>query len=225
MVRVFDTELAGVFPAPVTGPPEDRLDPGVVAFRIEVEVVAAEFGGPFVGVAGQRSRLFADVVLGVGAAVGAEAEQLHHLAGVVLVRRALHVFGAVQPLQHRRVDRHRLEQVEERAEAVGAEDVRLIDHLLRFRHAAFGGREPVVEDERHPLDQRLVGADHPVEPPEVVVAPDVGGGERVAVFVGRRRAAEDGGAARPGQRLDRADQAQRGELRRLAGAGAEARRG
>ena len=53
------------------------------------------------------------------------------------------------------------------------------------------------------------------------MAPDVGGGERVAVFVGRRRAGEDGGAARPGQRLDRADQAQRGELRRLAGAGAE----
>jgi hypothetical protein len=176
-------------------------------------------------VAGQRARLFADVVLAVGAAVGAEAEQLHHLAGVVLVRRALHVFVAVQPLQHRRVDRHRLEQVEERAEAVGAEEVRLIDHLLGFGDAAFGGREPVVEDERHPLDQRLVGADHAIQPPEVVVTPDVGGGDRVAVFFGRRRAREDGAAARPGQRLDRGDQADRGERGGLAGGGAEARAG
>jgi len=30
-------------------------------------------------------------------------------------------------------------------------------------------REPVVPDERHPLDERLVAAHRPVEPPEMVV--------------------------------------------------------
>ena len=185
--RVLDAEPAGVFPAPVAGLAEDRLVVGVVAFGVEAEVVGAQLARPVVAPAGQRPRLFADVVLAVGAAVGAEGEQLHHLAAVVLVRRALAVFGPVQPLQHRRVDRHRLEEVEEGAEAGGAEEVGLVDHLLLFGDAVDRGREPVVEDQRHPLDQRLVGADHAVEPPEVVVAPGVGGGDRVAVVVDRRR--------------------------------------
>jgi hypothetical protein len=79
-----------------------------------------------------------------------------------------------------------------------------------------------VEDQRHSLDQGLVGADHAVEPPEVVVPPGVGGGERVAVVVPRRRPAEGGGPARPGQRLDRGDKAERDELVGLAGGRAEA---
>ena len=65
------------------------------------------------------------------------------------------------------------------------------------------GREPVVEDQGHPLDQGVVGADHPVEPPEVVVAPGVGGGDRVAVAVDRRRPVEHGRALGAGQRVDR----------------------
>ena len=183
---MLDAEPAGVFPAPVAGLAEDRLVARVVAFGVEAEVVGAFLVGPVIAPAGQRPRLFADVVLAVGAAVGAEAEQLHHLPPVVLVRRRLRVFGPVQPLQHRRVDRHRLEEVEEGAEAAGAEEVGLVDHLLLFGDAGGGGREPVVEDQRHPLDQRLVAADHPVQPPEVVVAPGVGGGDRLAFVVDRR---------------------------------------
>jgi hypothetical protein len=80
----------------------------------------------------------------------------------------------------------------EGAEAGGAEEVGLVDHLLLFGDPVERGREPVVEDQRHPLDQRLVAADHAVEPPEVVVAPGVGGGDRVAVVVDRGRAVEDG---------------------------------
>ena len=205
---VLDAEPAGVFPAPVAGSAKDRLVVVVVAFGVEAEVVGAEFSGPVVAPTGQRPCLFADVVLAVGATVGAEAEQLHHLPPVVLVWRPLAVFGPVQPLQHRRVDRHRLEEVEEGAEAVGAEEIGLVDHLLLFGDAVDRGREPVVEDQRHPLDQRLVGSDHAVEPPEVAVAPDVGGGDRVSFVVGRRRPAEGGAAAGPGQRLDRTDQAQ-----------------
>ena len=46
--------------------------------------------------AGQRPRRLADVGLGVGAAVGAEREQLHHLARVVLVRVRLRVVDPVR---------------------------------------------------------------------------------------------------------------------------------
>ena len=158
----------------------------------------------------------------VGAAVGAEREQLHHLAAVVLVRRLLGVFGAVQPLQHRRVDGDRLEEVEEGAEAGRAEEVRLVDHLLLAGDVGVGGGEPVVEDQRHPLDQRLVRAHHAVEEPEVVVAVGVGGGDRVVVVVDRGRAVQRRGAAGPGQRLDRADEAEAGELLGLARQRAEA---
>ena len=144
---MLDAEAAGVPPFPVAAAPEDGLRPFVVAFGVEAEVVGAELRRPVVAPAGQRPRLFADVVLGVGAAVGAEREQLHHLAAVVLVRGLLAVFVAVQPLQHRRVDRDRHEEVEERAEAGGPEEVRLVDHLLRGRDARVRGREPVVEDQ------------------------------------------------------------------------------
>ena len=209
---MLDAEPAGVLPAPVAGPPEHRLGAGVVAFGVEVEIVSAELVRPFVVPAGQRPRLFADVVLAVGAAVGAEREQLHHLAGVVLVGRLLGVFGAVQPLQHRRVDGDRPEEVEEGAEAGRAEEVRLVDHLLLAGDVGVGGREPVVEDERHPLDQRLVAAHHAVEEPEVVVAVGVGGGDRVVVVVDRGRPVQRRGAAGPGQRLDRADQPEAGQL-------------
>ena len=51
-----------------------------------MEVDRAAALAPAVLPAGQRARLLADVLLGVGAAVGAEREELHHLAAVVLVR-------------------------------------------------------------------------------------------------------------------------------------------
>ena len=58
---------------------EDRLRAGVVEVRVEDEVADHAFvhaAGP----AGERACLLPDVVLGVGAAIGAEREQLHHLA-------------------------------------------------------------------------------------------------------------------------------------------------
>ena len=70
---------------------------------------------PVVLESGQRPRLLADVALGVAAA-GAEREELHQLAPVVLVRRPLRVLRAREPEEHRRVLRDLEQQLLERAE-------------------------------------------------------------------------------------------------------------
>jgi hypothetical protein len=68
---------------------------------------------------------------------------------------------------------------------VRAQQLVLLDHHALVADLLVAGGEPVVPDERHPLDQRLVAAHHAVEPPEVVVAPGVVRRERVAVLVAR----------------------------------------
>ena len=187
---VRDAEVAGVAPVEVPGLPEHALHAGVVAGRVEVEVVCACTAPPAVLPAGQRARLLAHVALGVGAAVGAEREQLHHLAAVVLVRRAFLVLQAVQPFEHRGVRRDVAQQVVERAERVLAEQLVLLEHQLLAADAVVGRREPVVPDERHPLDERAARAHHAVEPPGVIVAPRRVRRQRMALVVVRLRADE-----------------------------------
>ena len=96
---------------------EDALVARVVTGGVEVEVVRADTAAPAVLPPGQRACLLAHVPLGIRAAVGTEREQLHHLAAVVLVRRALLVLEAVQPFEHRGVRRDVAQQVVERARA------------------------------------------------------------------------------------------------------------
>ena len=79
-----------------------------------------------------------------------------------------------------------------------------------------------MPDERHPLDERAGGADHPVEPPEVIVAPGIGRSERPALVVTWRRA-DELLAARMCQRADSAVEAELRHCCDLALAGAEAR--
>ena len=172
--RMAEAEVAGVLPAPVAGVAEERLCRLVVAALDEVDADGTPFvTEPVQPVSG--ACVVVDVGLGVGAAVGAEREELHHLAPVVLVRRALDVLVAVQPDEHRRVDGHAGEQRRERAERVRAEELVLVQHQLLLPDALVRGREPGVPDERHPLDERRRRPDHPVEPPEVVVADHVTG--------------------------------------------------
>ena len=45
-----------------------------------------------------------------------------------------------------------------------------------------------MPDQRHSFNELLVGADHAIQPPAVVVAPDVDGIKRLAVIVARRLA-------------------------------------
>ena len=174
---------------------------------------------PVVGPAGQRPCLLAHVVLGVAVRCP-EREQLHHLAPVVLVRSLLLVLVAGEPDEHRRIGRHVEQQVLERAQRVLAEQLVLIE--VERHLADVGGREPVMPGQRHPLDQRLIGADHPVEPPEQIVAPRIGGRQGQAVIAMRLRALETRLAVRAGQRVNGPAQALARELRRLAGRRPEA---
>ena len=80
-----------------------------------------------------------------------------------------------------------------------------------------------MEDERHPLDELLVGADHAVQPPAVVLAPGVVGGERIAVFVDWFRPAERRRAGGAGEAEDDLTQRLPGQRLGLAGGGAKAR--
>ncbi len=199
---------------------EDRLDADVVRLRVVAEVGRPDAVPPAVAEAGQRARLLADVELRVSAA-GAEAEELHHLAGVVLVRRPAAVVGAVQPDEHRRVARHVVQQVGERAQRPAAEERVLVQHQPLVADAVVRGREPVVPDERHALDERARRAHHPVQPPCVVVAPGVVRRQRTSLLVGRRRTDELLGA-RTRQRLHGSVEAARRERLRLALPRAEA---
>ena len=101
-----------------------------------------------------------------------------------------------------------------------AEELVLVDHPPLRDPADALRREPVVPHERHALDERLVRANHSVEPPHVVVADRVERRERVAARVGRRGADQAlGGRARQGQ--DGAAEALLHEARRFALARAE----
>ncbi len=155
------------------------------------------------------------------AAVGAEREELHHLPRVVLVRRVLRVVASVQPQQHRRVLRHVEQQIVEGAEAVVPEELVLVQHQPLRADAVVRGREPVVPDQRHPLDERARGSHHPVEPPDVVVAPGVEGCERPALLV-VRPVAHEMLAARMRQLVDGAFEPETSELLRFTGSRPEA---
>jgi hypothetical protein len=97
----------------------------------------------------------------------------------------------------------------------------LAQHHRLARAALLRGREPVVPDQRHPLDQRRLGAHHPVQPPAVVVAPGVARRERAPLIVVGRRAGQPGGR-RPRERRDGAVEPDLGEALGLAGPRPEA---
>ena len=89
---------------------------------------------------------------------------------------------------------------------MAAEEPVLLEHQPLRADPGVRGREPVVPDERHALDEGAVGANHAVEPPEVVVAPGVDRRDRVSVVVDRLRAGQ-AVALRVRQRMDGAVQA------------------
>ena len=217
---VRDRQHHGLLPAVRAGLVEDDLHRVVVPVAVEAEL------DPAVAVlvrgreAGQRAGLLAHVALRVAGAV-AEREQLHQLAGVVLVRRALLALEPVQVEEHRRVLGHARDEPRERAEPGAAEHVVLADHQALRADGLVRGREPVVPDERHPLGQRSARAHHPVEPPEVVVPELVEREEAVPVDL--RRLPDEVVRSGREQMGDGAVEPARGERALLAGPGAEAR--
>ncbi len=190
-----------------------------MAFRVEAEVGLALAALPRARPAGERARLLAHVAFRVAVAL-AEREELHQLATVVLVRRVLAVVRAGQPDQHRRVRGDRDEEPVEAPERVAAQQPVLGEHQLLRADAGVRGGEPVVPDECHPLDERTARPDHPVEPPEMIVTPRVGGCERASLVVARPRA-DPALAGRMRERADGAVEAETGEARGLAPARAE----
>ena len=166
-----------VLPGVLAAPAVDLLRARVVELAVVAE--AGRPGvRPVVAEAGQRPRQLAHVALAV-AAPGAQAEQLLQLTRVVLVDVPAVVLGPVEPQQHRRVLGDVEREPLEVAERVPAQQRVLAQHQL-LRDAGLRGREPVVPHERHPLDERRLRAHHPVQPPQVVVAPRVLGREPAA---------------------------------------------
>ena len=212
-------EAAGVLPVEAPALAEDPLAAGVVALPVVAKVDGPLVVVPVVAPAGERPRLLADVALRVTAA-RAECEELHQLAAVVLVRRALLVVGPPEPEQHRRILRDCDQQLLERAEPAAAEEAVLLQHQPLGADARVRGREPVVPDERHPLDEWPARPDHAVEPPEVVVAPGVDRRDAMLVVVDRSRP-DESLALRARQRADGAVQALPRELLSLTRSRAE----
>ena len=211
-----------LLPGPRAGLAEDGLVAGVVARRVVAEVVHPELVAPVEVEPGEREGELAHVLLGVRAAVGAEREQLHQLARVVLVRAPARVLVEVEPHDHRRVLRHVVHELVEGAEGVPAEELVLGEHQRLLAHPVVRRGKPVVPDQCHPLHEWLVRAHHPVEEPEVVVAPEVGRRDRVAVLVRRVGAGEGRPAGGTGECRDRAVQPHRRERLRVARRRAEA---
>ena len=187
-----------LLPRVLAAPAVDLLRARVVELAVVAEAGRAGVR-PVVAEAGQRPGELAHVALGVAAA-GAEAEQLLQLTRVVLVDVPVVVLGPVEPQQHRRVLGDVERELLEVAERVPAQQRVLAQHQL-LRDAGLRGREPVVPDERHPLDERRLRAHHPVQPPQVVVAPRVLGRERPAVDAAgpARRAASTPAASATGR--------------------------
>ena len=216
---VLQAEVAGVAPREPALLAEHGLDAGVVAVLVEAEVDLASPLLPVVAEPRQRARLLANVGLAVAVAL-AEGEELHQLAGVVLVRCVLLVLRAGEPDEHRRIGGHRMEQEPEVAERVAAEEPVLLEHQLGRADAVVARREPVVEDERHPLGERTTRPHHPVEPPEVIVTVSVARREP-SPLVRARRSPDELLRARVRERVHRVVEAELRERARLALTGAK----
>ena len=173
VARVREDHVDDLAMAEGAGLAEHRLLPVVPARAVEVAhrgvgVLVVDL--PARAGAGR----LADVGLGVvrlpGGVGHAEAEQLHQLAPVVLVDRALGAVLAGEEAQHRRPLPHLVDELAEVRRRVGgvvgvaAHEVVLVRHQLRRRDLLARGGEVPVPEEREALDERVAGAQHPVAP-------------------------------------------------------------
>ncbi len=119
-------------PSKLPDAPEHRLVAVVVNAGPEQVFAGIAIEAP----AGERTRRFLDVLLGVVAL--AEREELHDLAREILVRLALAVLRAVEVDEHRRVLRRRVQQRAEVAQRIGAQHRVLRVHEARDRAPSAG---------------------------------------------------------------------------------------
>ena len=118
---------------------------------------------PLVTVAGPRRRRRFDV--GFGVVADSEQEQLHQLAGEILVRRRLLVLVVVEVADHRHLGGHRRRQRTDVAESVTSPQVDLFAHQHRRVDLAELAAEVAVPEEREAFLERTGGiVGHLVEP-------------------------------------------------------------
>jgi hypothetical protein len=211
---VGEDEVEHVLPREAPALAEDLLGPGVVTLRVVADALEAVVV-PVRLEAGHGAGGLADVGLAVALA---QREQLHQLARVVLVRRLLVGVGEREEQQHRRVDRDVAQQLGERAERAAPEQRVLAHHQ---RRVLVVDREVVVPEQGHLLHQGPRGADHPVQPPQAVVAPLVVRVQRLSLDA-RRGAAHRLSGTAVEDPLQRGRAAALGPLGRLVGTRAEA---
>ena len=182
--RLLQDDPHDVGAVPVAGPAEERLGAVVVQLGLEPELLAA--GVP----AGEGAGRLADVLLGVAAA-DAQGEQLHQLAGVVLVSLALDVAVGVEPDEHGGVLAHRLQERLELAQGLLAQRQVLLEHQAGADDLVDAGGEVVVPEQGELLAERVQAVQHGVQPPAaqrhgVVLVGDqlAGGDEELQALVG-----------------------------------------
>ena len=121
----------------------------------------------------------------------AHREELQQLPAPILVGRTLVVLVLVQPVEHRRVVGQVDQQVPVVAHPVIAEDLHLLQHLVRVLDLRVAGGEHVVPEEGHLLLERPLRGHHAPEPVELpgrqaqaALCPGVVAVEQIQVRVG-----------------------------------------
>ncbi len=117
------------------------------------------------GPAGEGPRGLLHVALGIVA--DPEGEQLHQLAGEILVRVPVAIGRGVEPDQEGRVPHRGVQEVAERGPGVSAEQVVLPPHGGQVVDLLVAGGEVVVPHEREPLAERVGAEQHAEDPPRL----------------------------------------------------------
>ncbi len=157
--RVFQEDAGHVRTAEPARLPQDCLVAIIVSRGGLAELAIGD------GPAGQGSGGFLDVGLAVMA--DPQGEELHQLAGQVLVGVSLAVGRRVEPDQERRVADHRLQQLAERLAGQAAERLVLTPHGRRVADLEDAGGEVVVPHQGQPLAQGVGREDQAEEPPRL----------------------------------------------------------
>jgi hypothetical protein len=191
---------------------EDLLGAALGEVRREVVVVLVEEGDPVVVApsregTGDLDDVGLGVVLVAGTVEDTEREELHQLAGEVLVRDFLPIANRVEELHHRGVLRDCLDEILHAALGREPEELILGSHELdrgvevRREELRDPGREVVVPEQHELLLGRILGLDHVVDPLVVlrllIAALRLEGGRRVAEQPIRRVPAREADDAAP----------------------------
>ena len=150
-------DVAAVEPARLA---QEVLAAGVVVVGLEdelgaVAVPAGEGAGGLLHV-------------GLGVVADPAGEQLHQLAGEVLVRVLLGARLTVEPDDHRRVAGDGQGQFADVAPGMAADRLDLLVHQAGAVHFFVAGGEVAVPEERELLAERSPGGHHPVDPPRLL---------------------------------------------------------